>query len=369
MGHARPPRRDRGREASRLLRQAADRGLRHRGVQPRLPRERPHLRAPVARDDRAGGVLDRHGRSLLHLHQRVRRVGVVVAAPALGPGPPRPGLQDPALLRALRHDALEPRGGAELQGGRGPLGVGALPGAAGAAGARPRRRGGAARRRAARRLDDDAVDPARPRRPRREPRPRLPHRRGPRGRRHAPALRRRAPRRGAVRLRRGRQAASRRPARPAGRGPGARARPRRGALRPARSRPASRTAPTSRPRGPSPRPPSDETGWAVVLGDYVTATDGTGLVHTAPPFGEDDYRTGLAYGLPFFLTIDGEGGSRANPGSRPSRALGSRRPTRPSRATCAAAACCSTATATATATRSAGAATRPCSTTPRSPGS
>jgi isoleucyl-tRNA synthetase len=28
----------------------------------------------------------------------------------------------------------------------------------------------------------------------------------------------------------------------------------------------------------------------VVAGDYVTATDGTGLVHTAPLFGEDDYR-------------------------------------------------------------------------------
>ena len=30
----------------------------------------------------------------------------------------------------------------------------------------------------------------------------------------------------------------------------------------------------------------------VVLGSYVTSTDGTGLVHTAPPFGEDDYQTG-----------------------------------------------------------------------------
>jgi isoleucyl-tRNA synthetase len=45
----------------------------------------------------------------------------------------------------------------------------------------------------------------------------------------------------------------------------------------------------------------------VVLGDYVTATDGTGLVHTAPPFGEDDYQTGRRYGLPMFLSVDGEG--------------------------------------------------------------
>lgn len=45
----------------------------------------------------------------------------------------------------------------------------------------------------------------------------------------------------------------------------------------------------------------------VVLGDYVTASDGTGLVHTAPPFGEDDYQTGQRYGLPLWLTVDAEG--------------------------------------------------------------
>jgi isoleucyl-tRNA synthetase len=47
--------------------------------------------------------------------------------------------------------------------------------------------------------------------------------------------------------------------------------------------------------------------WRVVAGDYVTASDGTGLVHTAPPFGEDDYRTGQKNELPFFLSVDGEG--------------------------------------------------------------
>jgi isoleucyl-tRNA synthetase len=45
----------------------------------------------------------------------------------------------------------------------------------------------------------------------------------------------------------------------------------------------------------------------VVLGDYVTSTDGTGLVHTAPPFGEDDYQTGRRYELPMILSVDGEG--------------------------------------------------------------
>src|ERR687894_2752140 len=38
--------------------------------------------------------------------------------------------------------------------------------------------------------------------------------------------------------------------------------------------------------------------WTVVLGDYVTTTEGTGLVHTAPAYGEDDARTGQRYGLP-----------------------------------------------------------------------
>lgn len=45
----------------------------------------------------------------------------------------------------------------------------------------------------------------------------------------------------------------------------------------------------------------------VVLGDYVTASEGTGLVHTAPPFGEDDYQTGVRYGLPLWLSVDSEG--------------------------------------------------------------
>ena len=40
-----------------------------------------------------------------------------------------------------------------------------------------------------------------------------------------------------------------------------------------------------------------ERGHTVVLGDFVSAEDGTGLVHIAPPFGEDDYRVGGQYGL------------------------------------------------------------------------
>jgi isoleucyl-tRNA synthetase len=40
-----------------------------------------------------------------------------------------------------------------------------------------------------------------------------------------------------------------------------------------------------------------ERGHTVVLGDFVTADDGTGLVHTAIAFGEDDFRVGERYGL------------------------------------------------------------------------
>jgi isoleucyl-tRNA synthetase len=40
-----------------------------------------------------------------------------------------------------------------------------------------------------------------------------------------------------------------------------------------------------------------ERGHTVLLGDFVTAQDGTGLVHTAIAFGEDDFRLGQQYGL------------------------------------------------------------------------
>ncbi|MCL2406639.1 MAG: isoleucine--tRNA ligase [Defluviitaleaceae bacterium] len=45
----------------------------------------------------------------------------------------------------------------------------------------------------------------------------------------------------------------------------------------------------------------------VVCADYVTLTDGTGIVHTAPAFGEDDYRSGVKYNLPFVNLVNDEG--------------------------------------------------------------
>ncbi len=45
----------------------------------------------------------------------------------------------------------------------------------------------------------------------------------------------------------------------------------------------------------------------VVLADYVTITDGTGLVHTAPGHGAEDYETGLKYKLPILSPVDAGG--------------------------------------------------------------
>lgn len=45
----------------------------------------------------------------------------------------------------------------------------------------------------------------------------------------------------------------------------------------------------------------------VMLGDFVTTSDGTGLVHTAPGYGDDDYRVGLKYDLPVFAPVNDQG--------------------------------------------------------------
>ncbi|CAM8997561.1 unnamed protein product [Rhodiola kirilowii] len=45
----------------------------------------------------------------------------------------------------------------------------------------------------------------------------------------------------------------------------------------------------------------------VVGGDYITTESGTGLVHTAPGHGQEDYVTGLKYGLPIFSPVDDDG--------------------------------------------------------------
>jgi isoleucyl-tRNA synthetase len=45
----------------------------------------------------------------------------------------------------------------------------------------------------------------------------------------------------------------------------------------------------------------------LVLGDYVTLEAGTGCVHTAPGHGQDDYQTGLRYGLEIYNPVDDYG--------------------------------------------------------------
>ena len=48
-------------------------------------------------------------------------------------------------------------------------------------------------------------------------------------------------------------------------------------------------------------------GHFVVCDNYVTMSDGTGIVHIAPAFGEDDNRVGHKYELPFVQFVDGQG--------------------------------------------------------------
>ena len=48
-------------------------------------------------------------------------------------------------------------------------------------------------------------------------------------------------------------------------------------------------------------------GHFVTCDDYVSMTDGTGIVHIAPAFGEDDARIGRAYDLPFVQFVNAKG--------------------------------------------------------------
>lgn len=51
-----------------------------------------------------------------------------------------------------------------------------------------------------------------------------------------------------------------------------------------------------------------------ILGDYVSTTDGTGLVHIAPGHGEDDFNVGKAYGLEILCPVDSKGYMMAEAG-------------------------------------------------------
>lgn len=45
----------------------------------------------------------------------------------------------------------------------------------------------------------------------------------------------------------------------------------------------------------------------ILLGDFVTTEDGTGIVHTAPAFGADDYKVGKKYNIGILTMVDREG--------------------------------------------------------------
>ncbi|MBM4403938.1 MAG: isoleucine--tRNA ligase [Candidatus Cloacimonetes bacterium] len=51
----------------------------------------------------------------------------------------------------------------------------------------------------------------------------------------------------------------------------------------------------------------DKKAWYIGLADYVSMDDGTGIVHTAPAFGQDDYSLAQKYDLPFINPVDGSG--------------------------------------------------------------
>jgi isoleucyl-tRNA synthetase len=52
---------------------------------------------------------------------------------------------------------------------------------------------------------------------------------------------------------------------------------------------------------------TDKKAFYVTCDNYVTLTDGTGVVHIAPAFGEDDANVGRNYDLPFVQLVDGKG--------------------------------------------------------------
>jgi len=51
----------------------------------------------------------------------------------------------------------------------------------------------------------------------------------------------------------------------------------------------------------------DADPFRILLGDFVTTEDGTGIVHTAPAFGADDYRVGKKYNIGILTLVDRQG--------------------------------------------------------------
>ena len=129
-------------------------------------------------------------------------------------------------------------------------------------------------------LDHHALDAAR------QPRPRLPSRRRLRVLSRRGHGRRPAARQGAARVRGSRAGTGSKPARSASR---------------------SREVKGAALEGLRFRHPWIDRDSPGVLGDYVTLDTGTGVVHTAPGHGWDDYLTGVRYGLDIYCPVDEAG--------------------------------------------------------------
>ena len=205
--------------------------------------------------------------------ERLRRVGLVADLPALAEGPALRGPQGEPLLLALRHRPVVPRAGParRLPRHRRSVGLRPLPAARRPRAPRPGRRRPAG-------VDDHAVDA---------------HlQRGRRGR----ARDRLRPRPGrGLRLHR------------------ARPRARRVALLPEGVEPTTTWKGTelvglhyARPFTMLDRPAGSD-AWRVVAADYVSTDDGTGIVHQAPAFGEEDTAVARAEGLPMLNPVDADG--------------------------------------------------------------
>ena len=249
---------------ARVHLQGRHRALRDRRVQRPLPREGAQPRRGVEPADRADRLLDRSRRRLPHARPQLRRVGVVGAEDDPRQGPAVREAQGRPLLPARPGHAVQPRArpARRLPGRRRPVGLRAP---AGHRARRARRRPATScwcgRRRPGRSSPtppwrSTPSSPTSARRVRR--RPRGDRRRGAGGA-------------GAGRRRRGARDVSRR---------------------------ASWSAAATRRRSPTSRPtPTAPRATPCSPADFVTAQDGTGLVHTAIAFGEDDFRLGEQEGL------------------------------------------------------------------------
>jgi len=71
--------------------------------------------------------------------------------------------------------------------------------------------------------------------------------------------------------------------------------------------------------------PLEKPAHYVILGDFVTTEDGTGLVHIAPAFGADDMEISKKYDLPVLMTVGPDGAFL--PQITPWRVSSSRTPT------------------------------------------